>query len=139
MGTEDGPTPAEAAPLLRVVNADATPEEIAALVAVLASLGGGAGAAAAYAGVAGAPPQGAGGAAPRTGRLALQRPAPLTAPLQEAGYRRLLRCTSSTTDQPRPSASAAPRQASSSRHPGGRKVTTMVLPTSAPVIRTRIR
>ncbi|MDQ4055694.1 MAG: acyl-CoA carboxylase subunit epsilon [Actinomycetota bacterium] len=28
-------------PLLRVVNGDATPEEIAALVAVLASLGGG--------------------------------------------------------------------------------------------------
>lgn len=29
-------------PLLRVVNSDATPEEIAAIVAVLASLGGGA-------------------------------------------------------------------------------------------------
>ena len=35
----DEPT-AEPAPLLRVVNADATPEEIAAIVAVLASLGG---------------------------------------------------------------------------------------------------
>ena len=41
MDTTDDPTPAEAAPLLRVVNADATPEEIAALVAVFASLGGG--------------------------------------------------------------------------------------------------
>ena len=37
-----GPEPQGASePLLRVVNADATPEEIAALVAVLASLGGG--------------------------------------------------------------------------------------------------
>ena len=34
-----GPTPAQP-PLLRVVNPDATPEEIAALVAVLSSLGG---------------------------------------------------------------------------------------------------
>ncbi len=34
--TEDQPT----APLLRVVNPDATPEEIAALVAVFSSLGG---------------------------------------------------------------------------------------------------
>jgi Acyl-CoA carboxylase epsilon subunit len=32
---------AAARPLLRVLNADATPEEIAALVAVFASLGGG--------------------------------------------------------------------------------------------------
>ncbi|MEI5672175.1 MULTISPECIES: acyl-CoA carboxylase subunit epsilon [Nocardioides] len=30
----------EKAPLLRVVNADATPEEVAAIVAVLSSLGG---------------------------------------------------------------------------------------------------
>lgn len=37
--TED-PTPA--APLLRVVSPDATPEEIAALVAVFAAMGGGA-------------------------------------------------------------------------------------------------
>lgn len=36
---EDQPT--ETAPLLRVVNADATPEEIAALVAVFAALGAG--------------------------------------------------------------------------------------------------
>ena len=47
-------------PLLKVVNADATPEEIAALVAVFASLGLGRGArAAAYARVAGQPPQAA--------------------------------------------------------------------------------
>jgi hypothetical protein len=32
----------DAAPVLRVVNPDATPEEVAAIVAVLASLGGGA-------------------------------------------------------------------------------------------------
>jgi hypothetical protein len=31
----------EGAPLLRVINADATPEEVAAIVAVLSSLGGG--------------------------------------------------------------------------------------------------
>ena len=31
----------ESAPLLRVVNADATPEEVAAIVAVLSALGGG--------------------------------------------------------------------------------------------------
>lgn len=40
---EPGPT----APVLRVVNGDATPEEVAAIVAVLASLGGGAAAPAA--------------------------------------------------------------------------------------------
>ncbi|MFC6287811.1 acyl-CoA carboxylase subunit epsilon [Nocardioides sp. GCM10027113] len=33
--------PVETKPLLRVVNGDATPEEVAALVAVLSSLGGG--------------------------------------------------------------------------------------------------
>ncbi|WP_300682175.1 acyl-CoA carboxylase subunit epsilon [Nocardioides sp.] len=33
---------APAAPLLKVINADATPEEVAAIVAVFASLGGGA-------------------------------------------------------------------------------------------------
>ena len=33
-------TPGQPAPLLRVVNPDATPEEIAALVAVFSSLGG---------------------------------------------------------------------------------------------------
>ena len=65
-------------PLLHVVNADATPEEIAALVAVFASLGGDEAApAAAYAGVAGAPPQGAGAPPPRPRRLALQRAAAL--------------------------------------------------------------
>jgi hypothetical protein len=37
---EAEPTDARGVPLLRVVNADATAEEIAALVAVLASLGG---------------------------------------------------------------------------------------------------
>ncbi|GEP35572.1 hypothetical protein NSZ01_33400 [Nocardioides szechwanensis] len=39
---EDQAAEAPAAPLLRVVNADATPEEIAALVAVFAALGAGA-------------------------------------------------------------------------------------------------
>lgn len=34
-------SPAPEAPLLRVVNPDATPEEVAAIVAVFASLGGG--------------------------------------------------------------------------------------------------
>ncbi len=34
-----GPTPPREAPVLRVINADATPEEIAALVAVLSALG----------------------------------------------------------------------------------------------------
>ncbi len=36
---KDDATDAAAAPLLRIVNADATPEEIAALVAVFSSLG----------------------------------------------------------------------------------------------------
>ena len=42
-GTEEGASEASpaTAPLLRVVGSDATPEEIAALVAVLASLGSG--------------------------------------------------------------------------------------------------
>jgi hypothetical protein len=41
MATGTGPDQRpDAEPLLRVVNADATPEEIAALVAVLSSLGG---------------------------------------------------------------------------------------------------
>lgn len=44
MTTEDpdggAPAPEPAKPLLRIVNADATPEEIAAVVAVFASLGG---------------------------------------------------------------------------------------------------
>jgi hypothetical protein len=42
MPEDQDPTPAEpveARPLLKVINADATPEEIAALVAVFASLG----------------------------------------------------------------------------------------------------
>jgi acyl-CoA carboxylase epsilon subunit len=40
--TADGPAEAQdgSAPLLRILNADATPEEVGALVAVLASLGG---------------------------------------------------------------------------------------------------
>ncbi len=37
-----GQTPAPAQPVLRVVNPDATPEEIAALVAVFSAMGGGA-------------------------------------------------------------------------------------------------
>ena len=37
----DESSPEQPTPLLKVVNADATPEEIAALVAVLASLGSG--------------------------------------------------------------------------------------------------
>jgi hypothetical protein len=43
-GTEDSADEASstpAPPMLRIVNADATPEEIAAVVAVFASLGGG--------------------------------------------------------------------------------------------------
>jgi hypothetical protein len=36
-----GPATEQARPLLRVVRGDATPEEVAALVAVVASLGGG--------------------------------------------------------------------------------------------------
>ncbi|MEP9383969.1 acyl-CoA carboxylase subunit epsilon [Nocardioides sp. KR10-350] len=39
MSTESEPTPADQ-PLLRVVNPDATPEEVAAIVAVLSALGG---------------------------------------------------------------------------------------------------
>ena len=39
MSAEDTPAVEPAAPLLRVVNPDATPEEIAAIVAVFASLG----------------------------------------------------------------------------------------------------
>lgn len=39
MSAEDTGAPAPAAPLLHVVNADATPEEIAAIVAVFSSLG----------------------------------------------------------------------------------------------------
>ena len=63
-----------------MVNGDATPEEIAALVAVFASLGVGRGArAAAYARVAGPPPQAAGDPPARPGRLALQRAAALSA------------------------------------------------------------
>ena len=67
-------------PLLRVVKGDATPEEVAALVAVVAALGSG-GAEPPQprdAGVVGAPPQGAAHPAARPGRLALQRPAGLT-------------------------------------------------------------
>lgn len=40
---DETPDTAQAGPLLRVVNADATPEEVAALVAVLGALGSGAG------------------------------------------------------------------------------------------------
>ncbi|MCW2791458.1 MAG: hypothetical protein JWO76_556 [Nocardioides sp.] len=40
MSEEVVSTTEDAAPLLRVVNADATPEEIAAIVAVFAALGG---------------------------------------------------------------------------------------------------
>ena len=40
--TEDGQAPEPAEPVLRIVNPDATPEEIAAIVAVFAALGGGA-------------------------------------------------------------------------------------------------
>ena len=39
-GDERGTSAPESAPVLRVVNPDATPEEIAALVAVFSSLGG---------------------------------------------------------------------------------------------------
>jgi len=39
-GTEETPT-AEAKPLLRVIDAHATPEEVAAIVTVLSALGGG--------------------------------------------------------------------------------------------------
>lgn len=39
-GTEDTPAAAPTAPTLRVVDAHATPEEIAAIVTVLSSLGG---------------------------------------------------------------------------------------------------
>jgi hypothetical protein len=39
--TDEQPTEAPQQPLLKVVNADATPEEIAAIVAVLSALGGG--------------------------------------------------------------------------------------------------
>ena len=38
---EDSSPPESAAPLLRIVSPNATPEEVAALVAVLTSLGGG--------------------------------------------------------------------------------------------------
>jgi hypothetical protein len=44
-GSTDGGSvvePVEAKPMLQVINADATPEQIAAIVAVFASLGGGA-------------------------------------------------------------------------------------------------
>ena len=66
-------------PLLRVVKGDATPEEVAALVAVVAALGSGGGEppSAPYAGVVGAPPQGPAHPAARAGRLALQRAAEL--------------------------------------------------------------
>lgn len=40
MAAANEQAPPGARPLLRVVNADATPEEVAAIVAVLASLGG---------------------------------------------------------------------------------------------------
>jgi len=40
--TEEQETPAEQRPLLRVVRGDASPEEVAALVAVVAALGSGA-------------------------------------------------------------------------------------------------
>ncbi|WP_244929700.1 acyl-CoA carboxylase subunit epsilon [Nocardioides sp. W7] len=41
-GTEDSASAASSVPFLRVVDAHATPEEVAAIVAVLSSLGGGA-------------------------------------------------------------------------------------------------
>lgn len=40
MATESE-SPVPSAPVLRIINADATPEEVAAIVAVLSSLGGG--------------------------------------------------------------------------------------------------
>jgi len=40
-GTEESPSAARTTPFLHVVNADATPEEIAALVAVFSALGSG--------------------------------------------------------------------------------------------------
>ena len=39
MATSDDDTASERAPILRVINPDATPEEVAALVAVLSALG----------------------------------------------------------------------------------------------------
>ncbi|MBC2933805.1 acyl-CoA carboxylase subunit epsilon [Nocardioides sp. zg-1228] len=45
MAAGSQPDPAARTPLLRIVNPDATPEEVAALVAVLSTLGPGAGAA----------------------------------------------------------------------------------------------
>ena len=75
--------PSRPRPLLRVVKGDATPEEVAALVAVLAALGSGAraGAAAPYAGVVGPPPQG-----PRAPcRTAPAAGAPAACPADEPG------------------------------------------------------
>ena len=69
----------EQRPLLRVVKGDATPEEVAALVAVVAALGSGdEPAPTAYAGVVGPPPQGPQHPAARSGRLAVQLAAALT-------------------------------------------------------------
>ena len=65
--------------MLRVVRGDATPEEIAALVAVIGALGGGeAPGPPAYSRVVGTPPQGSHHAPPRPRRLAQQRASSLT-------------------------------------------------------------
>ena len=70
----------EQRPLLRIVKGDATPEEVAALVAVVAALAnGGEPPRASYAGMVGAPPQDPGQPPARPGRLALQCTAALTA------------------------------------------------------------
>ena len=81
----DAPEPQR--PLLRVVKGDATPEEVAALVAVVAALGsGGEPPPAAYAGVVGPPPQGPGQPPARPRRLALQRTAALTDNIAQSGH-----------------------------------------------------
>ena len=69
-------------PLLRVINADATPEEVAALVAVFSALGSGGGEApeATPPGVEQPRPGRTTHAPPRPRRLAGQRPAAVTRP-----------------------------------------------------------
>ena len=65
-------------PVLRVVNPDATPEEVAAVVAVLSALGGGAGTGSPSSGVVGPAPPGTPHPAARSGRMARKWPPSLT-------------------------------------------------------------
>ena len=86
MDAVKGDATTETRPVLRIVSPDATPEEIAAIVAVFSALQAGpAAAAAADSRVVRAPPQGAPHAPARPRRVALERAASLICLSRETG------------------------------------------------------